>query len=205
MRLVIGGPTRDIVPSSFAMDLARLALFTKEFGPWDVVHLVFEVATYVHVGREAVLKQAQAVGATHILWIDTDMTFPADTAIRLEAHHKPIVACNCLMREPDQPLFTSWRSGLRVRTGPTSVGLEVVDTVGMGVMLMRVDVVADLPRPVFRHGLTDDGGDVGEDVRLCRILTAQGHRLFSDHDVSKEVRHIGLYAFGPDHHPALTV
>jgi hypothetical protein len=195
MRLVIGGPTRDTVPASFAVDLAELYAHTAR---WDAgaVWLRFVGATYVHVGREAVLDAALQLGATHVLWLDTDMAFPPDTAIRLAAHDRPIVACNCVMRDP-RILFTARRGGAGILTGPDSTGLEAADSVGMAVMLMRTDVVADLPRPWFRHGRTDAGADVGEDIEFCRRLRLRGHDIWIDHDLSKEIGHVGQFTFRP--------
>lgn len=194
MRLVIGGPTRDTVPAAFAVALAELYAYTTQ---WDAgaVWLRFVQATYVHVGREAVLQAAFALSATHVLWLDTDMTFPEDTAIRLADWDRPVVACNCVMKT-DPPLFTAQRGGQRVATRTESRGLEAVDSVGMAVLLMRTDVVAHLARPRFRHG-EDDGTDVGEDVMFCRALRAAGHPIYIDHDLSKEIGHIGQYTYRP--------
>jgi hypothetical protein len=205
VRLVIGGPTLAMVPASFAEHLAKLYAFTREHGPWESVSLWFKTATYVHVGREAVLRTAiETFMATHILWLDTDMEFPADTAIRLGAHGQSIVACNAVMKTPDRH-FTAWKMGARVVSDATTTGLESVDTVGMAVMLMRVDVVDGLTHPWFRHGLNEAGEDVGEDVRFCRLLRARGHEIYIDHDLSKEIGHIGQYTFRPDCAASLAV
>lgn len=199
MRLVIGGPTRDTVPASFALDLAQLYAFTREHGPWTSVTMGFMQSTYVHVGREAVLAGALERQATHVLWLDTDMAFPPDTAIRLAQHNRPIVACNCVMRDP-RLLFTAKRDGQRIETRPESSGLESVDVVGPAVMLMRTDVVAALERPWFVHGRNAAGEDIGEDVMFCRKLKAIGQDIYIDHDLSKEIGHIGQYAFRPHRH-----
>lgn len=196
MRLVIGGPTLALVPASFAIDLAMLLHRTLEHGPWAGVTLGYVGATYVHVGREGVLERTLTAQATHLLWLDTDMQVPPDTAIRLAAHDRPIVACNCVMKDPRQ-IFTAVRDGVRIATRPDSHWLEAVDTVGLAVLLMRTDVVRDLPRPWFRHGTTEDGGDIGEDLMFCHALRAAGHTIWIDHDLSKEVGHIGQFTFRP--------
>jgi len=197
MRLVIGGPTLATVPASFAFDLAQLYLATRDSGWTDRVTLGFIQSTYVHVGRETFLANAIRQQASHVLWLDTDMTFPPDTAIRLARHDKPIVACNCVMRDP-RLLFTAQRNGHRVETRPDSRGLEAVDSVGTAVMLMRTDIVADLARPWFAHDRHwETGADIGEDIRFCKALRAAGHEILIDHDLSKEIGHIGQYTFRP--------
>lgn len=196
MRLVIGGPTVAQVPASFAIDLAALYAFTREHGPWSSVTMGFIQSTYVHVGRDAVLAGAIERQATHVLWLDTDMAFPPDTAIRLARHNQSIVACNCVMRDP-RLLFTAMRDGRRLETTPESSGLERVDQVGPAVMLMRIDAVAGLERPWFEHGRNSAGGDIGEDVMLCRKLRTAGRDIYIDHDLSKEIGHIGQHTFRP--------
>lgn len=205
MRLVIGGPARDTTPASFAQDLANLAMFTKEHGPWTWVQIDFQPATYVHVGRETVLRRALEMwNATQVLWLDTDMEFPADTALRLAQHHRSIVACNCVMRA-ERTLFTARRHGQVVETMPESSGLALVDTVGPAVMLMRTDVVAGLDRPWFEHGRNAAGEDIGEDVMFCRKLRAAGQDIYIDHDLSKEIGHVGQHTYRIPTHSAVTV
>jgi hypothetical protein len=113
-------------------------------------------------------------------------------------HEQPIVACNYVVRQASG-LFTASRDGERVATTERSTGLEAVEYVGMGALLMRTDVVADLGRPWFRHGLNDFGGDVGEDVMFCRALAAAGHTVYIDHDLSKEIGHIGQTTYRTIH------
>jgi hypothetical protein len=205
MRLVIGGPTLATVPASFALDLAQLyANALSMLWPWSSVTMGFIASTYVHVGREAVLEGALKRQATHLLWLDTDMAFPPETARRLAQHDQPIVACNCVMRDP-RLLFTAERDGERIATTPESHGLEPVDSIGLAVLLMRTDVVADLPRPWFRHGQTDAGGDIGEDRMFCRALRAAGHTILIDHDLSKEIGHIGQHTYRPPRETAIAV
>jgi hypothetical protein len=196
MRLVIGGPTLATVPARFAFDLAQLYFHTVVGGRWAMVTMGFIQSTYVHVGREAVLAGALERRASHVLWLDTDMTFPPDTALRLAAHDRPIVGANCVMRDP-RILFTAERDDQRIATTPDSTGLEAVDSIGLAVVLMRTDIVADLPRPWFRHGRTAAGVDIGEDRMFCRALRAAGHEIWIDHDLSKEIGHIGQHTYRP--------
>ena len=54
-----------------------------------------------HMDDIATLMHALAVDATHILWLDSDMRFPADTLGRLLARNRDIVGANyCARRFP---------------------------------------------------------------------------------------------------------
>src|SRR5215471_3107189 len=198
MRLAIGGPTRDLVPASFAVDLAQLYAKTRESGPWGRnVTVGFIASTYIHVGREMFLEESLKQGATHILWIDTDMSFPPEAANWLALHQQPFVAANCVTRD-GSGRFTARRDGHRVRTTEESTGLEGVHEIGFGLVLMEAAaILAGLPRPWFLHGMNEQGGDIGEDIMFCRSVRKAGHTIFIDHDLSKQVGHIGQRTYRP--------
>jgi hypothetical protein len=204
MKLAIGGPTRDSVPAAFAVSAAHLLAYTREHGPWGRhVTMDFVASTYIHVGREWFLEASRKQGATHVFWLDTDMSMPRETIVLLAMHDQPIVACNYRARQASG-IFTAHRDGQQVPTTETSTGLEAVEYVGMGAMLMRADVVAGLGRPWFRHGLNEFGGDIGEDVMFCRGLRAAGYEIYIDHDLSKEIDHIGQHAYSTIQRDAVT-
>lgn len=206
MHLAIGGPTRDTVPASFVTDFAHLFAYTRERGPWPTVTDLFLCHTYIHCGRELVLEAALKQGATHLLWLDSDMSFPRTTAVQLWMHQQAIVACNYLSRRQASGRWTAQRDdGTRIETHERSSGLEAVDIAGMGVFFLSTDVVADLARPWFRHGLNEFGGDVGEDVLFCRALRAAGHTIYLDHDLSKEIGHIGQHTYRAAYETAVTL
>lgn len=195
MRLAIGGPTRDTVPASFAVDLAQLYATTRERGPWTSVTVGFIASTYIHVGREVFLDASIAQGATHVLWLDTDMSVPPELAIRLARHDVPIVGCNYVTRDGSCRFTARRGEHLLAVTDATSTGLEAVEAIGFGAVLMRTDLVRDLPRPWFRHGLNAGGGDIGEDLTFCRALRAAGYAIYLDHELSKEIGHVGTYTY----------
>ncbi len=196
MRLAIGGPTRDMVPASFATDFAHLFAYTRENGPWSTVDDFFLGHTYIHCGRELVLEAVLKRGMTHLLWLDTDMSFPRTAAVQLYAHGRPVVGCNYLTRRQGSNKFTAQQdNGTPVETTGMSTGLEAVGAVGFGCVLMQLDIVARLHRPWFRHGLNSQGGDVGEDIMFCRALRETGQTIFIDHDLSKDIGHVGTYTY----------
>jgi hypothetical protein len=194
MRLVIGGPTRDIVAARFAVNLANLVAYTQR---WlgGAVWVRFTESTYIHVGRERVLEAAiRELDATHILWLDTDMTFPEHAAMQLARYDRSFVACNYVTRDGSS-LPTAVRDGQRVEM-TSDIGLEAVDGVGFGVALMQTDIVKGLARPWFRHGQTASGGDIGEDLMFCQAVRAAGHTIWIDRGLSHEIKHIGQHGYG---------
>lgn len=192
MRLAIAVPAHDTVPALFANDLARMFATTQASVP--IVTLAMVVGTFVHHARENLLNDMVRVwGATHILWLDADMVFPPDTALRLLAHDKDVVAANYVTRTA-RPRPTAMRDGQCVSSSEAT-GLEAVDHVGMGVFLMKTSVVEHIPSPRFWYSTPTET----EDVYFCRLLRAAGHTIHIDHDLSKSVGHIGTHTYRETH------
>jgi hypothetical protein len=198
MKLAIAVPTRDYLPAAFAADLAELYAYTTQaLGPQSCTLLTM-TATYVHDGRERLLQTAEVWGATHILWLDSDMRFPRNAALRLLRHDVTFVGCNYTTRAlPSRP--TAMRDGTLVPTRPESAGLEEVDSLGFGVLLMHTELVQGVEEPRFRYGWNEESrGTIGEDTSFCRRLAGVGTRMYVDHDLSKEVGHIGMFTYRHD-------
>jgi hypothetical protein len=158
------------------------------------------VGTFVHQAREKLLHDVVSLwGATHVLWLDADMTFPPDAALRLLAHGRDIVAANYMTRvAPSRP--TARKDGQCVSSAEKS-GLDAVDLVGMGVFLMKTSVVAEIPSPRFWYSTPTET----EDVYFCSLLRAAGHSIYIDHDLSKQVGHIGTHTYRETARAAVTV
>jgi hypothetical protein len=188
VRLAIAVPAHDSVSALFAHDLARLYAATQAAVP--MVTLAMMVGTFVHQAREKLLHDVVELwGATHILWLDADMTFPPDAALRLLAHDREIMAANYVTRvPPSRP--TAKRDGQCIASHGAT-GLEDVDHVGMGVFLMKTSVLANLPTPRFWYSTPTET----EDVYFCRLLRAAGHTIAIDHDLSKDVGHVGQHMY----------
>lgn len=188
MKLAIAVPALDHVSAYFANDLAQLYAATCAAIPQ--VTLAMMVGTFVHQAREKLLHDMVEIWeATHILWLDADMRFPANTALRLLRHDKEIVAANYVSRTA-RPRPTAMRNGKPV-SSTNAYGLELVDHVGMGVFLMHTSVNQDLPRPRFWYSTMTET----EDVYFCNLLRKYGHEIWIDHDLSKEVGHMGQYLY----------
>ncbi len=194
-------PARDMVHTAFAFDLARAVAFhTATCG--DRVLLFQSLGTLICNQRQELATEAIEAGADWILYLDSDMRFPKDVIRRLLAHGEPVVAANyATRRAPVQPVAFR-HAGLcdRVPTGPDSSGLEAVFAVGMGVFMVKADVFERLPLPWFQIGWAPGLGDfVGEDLHFCRLLGDHGIPVLIDHDLSKEIRHLGGFEYELNH------
>lgn len=176
-----GDPKHQFVVSLLAMQKSALLDGKFEIG------IVWSQDTLIDHARDRLAGQAVKERADYLLWLDTDMTFPAATLARLVSHNLPVVAANYRKRD-----FTAKVSSAHVLDSdtykpiePKDDGLEEVDVVGFGVCLMKAEVFHDLPRPWFV------GLDLGEDTFFYRRLKeAKGIRPVVDHRLSAKVGHV---------------
>jgi hypothetical protein len=196
-------PARDMVHANYTFCLVNMVAF-HTINTMDAVALKINQGTLIQNQRADLCLEAMGEGCSHVLFIDSDMTFPQDMVQRLLAHDKDIVATNCARRRmPTGPTAQkTLPDGSRelIYTMPESTGLEEVESIGMGVMLIKRKVFESLTEPWFETPWrTDKRGYIGEDVFFCRKAAAAGFKIYIDHDVSKEIGHIGTFEFKHDH------
>lgn len=140
---------------------------------------------------------AQTPKPTHLLFVDSDQTFPPDTLHRLLVHDVPVVACNIATKSP-KSIPTARLRGKKggdpipVFSRPTSPALGEVWRIGAGIMLVKAEVFAELPKPWFNLLWVDGIQDfTGEDWWFCDRLEAAGIPIMIDHRVSRNVGHVG--------------
>jgi hypothetical protein len=196
LKLSILVPTRDTVHSQFAYCLTQLYNLTREAG--IDAYLFFDSSTILLNQRNNLVKKAKEVNSDYILWLDSDMTYRATTALRLLEHNKDIVACNYTKRT--KPLKTvaytnlnDWDSWVPMEPQDELVKVEGV---GMGCMLMKLDIFEKLQKPYFEFRYKEDTQDYfGEDFILLGKLREQGYDVFIDTVLSMDIKHLGIYAF----------
>jgi hypothetical protein len=191
-------PARDTVMTSFAYDLARAMSFHTATTD-DRVLLYTSHGTLIASQRMELARQALEEKADYLLWLDSDMRFPRETIGHLMLRDKPIVAANYATRRmPVKPVAMMDNNGEigRVYTAPDSEGLQPVDYIGMGVMMVKREVFEKVEAPWFAIPYSTIGNHyIGEDVFFCRKAREAGYEVLVDHDLSHQVRHIGTFEY----------
>lgn len=192
-------PARDMVHANFTFCLVNMVAYHTLNTP-DAICLKINQGTLIQNQRADLCLEAMREDCTHVLFIDSDMTFPQDMVGRLLSHDKDIIATNCARRRLPTGPTARGLNGELIYSMPDSTGLEEVESIGMGVMLISRKVFEKLSEPWFETPWrTDKRGYIGEDVFFCRKATAAGFKIYIDHDVSKEIGHIGTFEFKHDH------
>jgi hypothetical protein len=132
---------------------------------------------------------AQLIKATHVLFLDSDMTFPLDVLKRLLAHGKDIVgAVYSRRRAPFGP------TGQPMEGAKESGGLLRMKNLPTGCVLITMRVFEKLPKPWFSDRVEGEH-ILGEDFHFCEKATTAGFEIWQDTALSREVGHIGEKVF----------
>lgn len=208
--LAIAFPCHDRVHASFAAHLARMTgMFVGQaFGPipghdiYPAVGVVYCMTSILPDGRQKIVEKCKEQGRTHIIWLDTDMVFPAETIHLLMRHGKKIVGANYPTRRPPFKFTASTLDNVTLETRPDSDGLVEVGHVGMGCVLTDISVFEN-GGPWFQfdwHKPEDTGQwtPIGEDVFFCREVRARGHKIYVDQELSRSIGHVGEFTYSAE-------
>ncbi len=197
IRLLIGIPSQGSMCADTALSLALMSSdLCFPLGRKSHVFNILNVkSSILPQGRQSLVDAAIEGDATHLLFIDSDMTFPPFLARRLLAHDKDVVGMNCPTRGfPCNPTARGFRQEPIYSVGKQ--GLEKVWRLGTGVMLIKVEALKKLPRPMFTP-YWNEGNDsyVGEDWAFAEELEKAGIDIWVDHALSTAIGHIGQYTY----------
>lgn len=187
-------PTNGMVHANFAYCLVDAVRFTESEG--ISVSVVMHEGTVLsnqrqQIAAEAILEHR----ADHLMWLDSDMTFPADTILRLLSRRKDVV-CAAYSKRVEPFIPTAFTDIDPVVPVAISGKLRRVKYAGMGCMLVNTDVMHRLTTPWFPliwHEPSQSWH--GEDMGFCDLLDAQGIPVWCDIPLSLDLGHIGYKEF----------
>jgi len=164
-------------------------------------NLINERGSLIAYQREELAERALASGATHILWLDSDMKFPPNLVHLLFKHQKPLVACNYVKRKIPSMPNSKDMDGKLIATNRDSRGLVEASSAGFGAVLMTREVLEQTPQPWFdtvwmKKPGVDKPEMMGEDVFFMQKVTHHtDFQLYIDHGASQKVSHIGTFEY----------
>lgn len=197
-------PSRDLWKAEFGQCMFNMAarchvdhsLPMQDFRVYTNIHMA-SGSGIAELRNKLVEKALSNPHTTHILFVDDDQMFPADSIHQLARHDLPIVAAN-IVRKESNPRTNSKKIDSKdcLFTLPDSTGIEEVDFTGTGMMLIKREVFEAIDKPYFFY---DVEKIVGEDVNFCRKVKEKGYKIYIDHDLSKQVKHVGHFYWGHEH------
>lgn len=192
-RVLIAVPALDMCATDFAMSLASLMGHTTR----DSLRREVSVSLWCQKGsiimdaRNAAVEAALTHDATHLLFLDSDMTFPPDTLARLLAHKKDIVGATYVKRYPPHALLGDFPSGY-LKSFETGEAPALVSALSLpfGCILLKVSALEKVKRPLFRY-MTTEHGTISEDEWFCIQAREAGLSVWCDLSLTREVGHVG--------------
>ena len=203
MNILVCIPARDEVKTEFLMSLVTMmqhATIHPEGGLEDLDGIGFNCirGSILPSSRQSLAREALETGVSHTLWIDTDMAFPKDTIHRLVRADKDVIGINARGRRPPYPFLAEATATTRLETKKDSTGVVQVHRVGFGLVLIKSSVFRQMSEPYFAfEWLEDKSSFRGEDYYFCEKARTVGVEFWVDHDLSKQVAHVGDFAFMP--------
>ena len=194
MKLMVAVPTVDYVPADFVKSLTQLSLkLGRARIPADV-----EIVggTLVYIARNRLANRAIGNGYTHVLWLDSDMTFGPDILDDLLFCGKDMVCGAFVSRRPPYgPCVYTDISDPANMIQVKNFGTEPfrVDGCGFAAVLTAVGLLAEVRdrfgtcfRPTEQYG---------EDLAFCDRVKQLGHEIWCEPTVRPgHIAHVPVYA-----------
>lgn len=199
VRLAICIPARDQMHTATSYDLWNLA---QHLAARNIQSKLFiSPGTLIANQRHELVLAATEWGATHVMFIDSDITFSASCVTALIEQDEEIVGAAYSKRAPPF-ITTAWYSidnwDTWVRTNEVDETLIQVDCMALGFCLIKVDVFDRIEQPWFQLGFYN-GQYTGEDIEFFRKVKEANIPVWLDIEVTKALGHLGTHAFNVVH------
>ena len=194
--ILIGMPCYHGVSPEVLEDMMRFAFHCGRRMPQYDFFTGIKPKSEQFRARNTIVDQALAIGVDWVLFLDDDMVVNInndsgvsssyDFLERLLAHDKDIVGGLYYQRHGECAPVAMVEAGAGyrfLRDDEITRGLQQVDVVGGGCMLVSAKALLHLPQPVFEPEFS-----YGTDVQLCRKAKAAGYTVWLDSSV--ELGHV---------------
>ena len=194
MKLMIAVPTTDYNHAEFTRCLGKLCIELAQNG--TDVDLEVQTGTLVYIARNRLARKAIDRGFTHVLWLDSDMTFGPNIVDDLLFCGKDMVCGAFVMRRPQWGpcVYTSIKEDGNLEK-VREFGTEPFRVAGCGFATVLTKV--DLLKAVYNvFGTTFKPMDhLAEDLAFCWRVNEIGGEIWCEPTVRPgHIAHIPVYA-----------
>jgi len=198
VKLAVCIPTRDQMHSRTTFCLYNLADRLRAVG---IDHRLFlSPGTLIADQRAELVKASKEWGATHLMFIDSDIMFDPQHALNLLDFNEMVVAAAYSKRV--EPLISTawfriddWNTHVRLHNQTQShVNIEAV---ALGFCMINMEVFEKMKEPWFSICFRE-GAYTGEDIEFCRNCLYENIPIWLDVKTSLEIGHLGTKEYRND-------
>jgi FkbM family methyltransferase len=142
-------------------------------------------------------------GFDYLFSVDSDISFPSNTLIKLLAHDKDVVSGLYIQRKPGLHILEIYEhnqsGGVSNMPYEKLKGRPLVEIAGcgFGCALVKAEVLRDIGYPQFKyHSAIEHRNTISEDVDFCRKALDRGFKIWADPSVL--CSHTGSFTFNVD-------
>ena len=187
--VLIGVPTLDSIKTETVASLFSASAMIEARAKLHI-----HTSSLVHDARNKIVDAARESGATHLIFIDSDMKFPPEAINKLLKEDKDIIGGLYYRKQPPHFPLVHEKDGDKIiipRTFPKNEPFKVFGT-GTGFMMIKMKVFEKIKPPWFYFG-NFHGKAIGEDIYFCWKAQKAGFDVWCDPTLGLE--HIGTYPF----------
>lgn len=191
-------PAMEMVNAEFAQHLSMACANLVANG--IKINCAFNIGSVITIARRNLTDIFMNSDFDYAWWIDSDMKFPIDAPLRLLKRGVPLVGCNYRRRRFPNPGFTGMMGQpgnfRELITDDNSPALEDVDVLPHGCVLVHRSVYEKIPQPHYLQEYVEELNlEIGEDIYFCRKARDAGFNVWCDHELSREISHIGIFHY----------
>lgn len=203
--IIVAYPCNDMVHADFTHCLTLMLLYSAvQARLW--IGTSQSRGSIICATRNFLVRQARnhTNGFSHLMMLDSDMTFPPDTLSRLLAHDKPVVGASyCMRREPRAMTHRNEDfSSTLPELGTMENDIYPVLSLGLGCVLVKSEVfdtirAMDPIGPFFQIEYYGEDHHTGEDVHFFKKVNEARIPVYCDIKLTKEIGHDGIHNYRP--------
>jgi len=191
-------PAMEMVNAEFAQHLAMACANLVANG--IKINCAFNIGSVITIARRNLTDIFLKSDFEYAWWVDSDMKFPIDAPIKLLKRGVPLVGANYRRRRFPNPGFTGMMGQpggfTELVTDDNSPAMQEVDVLPHGMVMVHRSVYEKIPQPHYLQEFVPEMNlEIGEDIYFCRKAKENGIPVWVDHELSREIAHIGIFHF----------
>ena len=198
VKLAICIPARDMMHTATSFCLFNLAQVLNKLGIDS--KLFISPGTLIANQRHELVKSAKEWTATHVMFIDSDITFEPIHVLRLLDFDEPIVGA-AYSKRVEPLIVTAWTEidnwDSWVDPIEQTQSHIKIQAMGLGFCLIKMSVFDELTLPWFQLGFYN-GHYTGEDIEFFRKCNDNNIDIWLDVATTCELGHIGVKNYKVD-------